>query len=103
MKCLMCSKEIENIPGKREKQFCGSSCRSKYWYSQNVKNKSKGPVVKDLTQPTHSVSPEKQPKANFTINTAPKNLDELKALCPPELTGLERSAWISKNRVKYGV
>jgi len=31
----------------------------------------------------------------------PTTLDELKALCPKELTGFDRSAWIATNRVKY--
>lgn len=33
----------------------------------------------------------------------PKNLDELKALCPAELTGLDRSEWIRTERQKYGI
>ena len=33
----------------------------------------------------------------------PKNLNELKALCPPNLTGLERSQWIQVNRVKFKI
>lgn len=33
----------------------------------------------------------------------PKTLDELKAMCPPELTGIDRSSWIGENRVKYGI
>jgi hypothetical protein len=37
------------------------------------------------------------------VSTHPRNLEELKKLCPPELTGLDRSAWISTERQKYGV
>lgn len=33
----------------------------------------------------------------------PITLSELKALCPPELTGFERSEWVSKKRIEYGV
>lgn len=33
----------------------------------------------------------------------PKTLYELKAMCPKEFSGLERSTWISENRQKYGV
>lgn len=34
----------------------------------------------------------------------PKNLDELKALCPVEITDkYERAAWIGKERQKYGI
>jgi hypothetical protein len=37
MKCLECNKEVKQTPGKREKQFCGSSCRSNFW--QKAKRK----------------------------------------------------------------
>lgn len=33
----------------------------------------------------------------------PKNLDELKKLCPPDLTGLDRSNWVATERQKYGI
>lgn len=33
----------------------------------------------------------------------PKTLDELKKICPSNLTGIDRSAWISEHRVKYGL
>lgn len=36
-------------------------------------------------------------------SSPPKTLDELKKLCPKELTGLDRSAWISLQRQKYGI
>jgi hypothetical protein len=59
--------------------------------------------VKDLTMPTNEIKHQEQPKTNFSINTTPKTLDELKALCPAELTGLERSEWIRIERQKYGI
>lgn len=33
----------------------------------------------------------------------PKTLDELKKLCPAELTGLDRSEWVRTERQKYGI
>jgi hypothetical protein len=33
----------------------------------------------------------------------PRNLDELKELCPAELKGLDRSAWISEQRQIFGI
>lgn len=59
--------------------------------------------VQDLTKPTHILKPKEQPKTNYAIDTRPKNLDQLKALCPPELTGFDRSNWIAKERQKYGI
>lgn len=37
------------------------------------------------------------------MEAVPKTLDELKDLCPPELKGLDRSAWISEQRQKYSI
>lgn len=31
MKCPNCKKDLEQTQGKREKQFCNSTCRSNYW------------------------------------------------------------------------
>lgn len=37
------------------------------------------------------------------LNGTPKTLDQLKALCPKELTGFDRSDWIRTERQKYGI
>lgn len=37
------------------------------------------------------------------VNTIPTTIEELKDLCPPELKGLDRSAWISEQRQKFGI
>lgn len=29
--CMNCGKEVEQIPGRKEKKFCNSSCRTSYW------------------------------------------------------------------------
>ena len=60
-------------------------------------------VVKDFTKPTNEIKPKDQPKSNFAIDTRPKTLDQLKALCPPELKGFDRSEWIGKKRQEYGI
>lgn len=38
-----------------------------------------------------------------TLGAKPKTLDELKKLCPVDLTGLDRSEWIRTERQKYGI
>lgn len=58
-------------------------------------DKSGKVVVKDITKPPAT--------SNYTINTNPKTLDQLKAICPKNLTGFERSEWIGKERQKYGI
>lgn len=59
--------------------------------------------VKALTKITNALKPQEQPRTNYSINTAPKTLEELKSHCPKELTGLDRAAWISTERQKYGI
>lgn len=35
--CKQCGKKLELTPGKRPKDFCGATCRSKYWYDSTIK------------------------------------------------------------------
>lgn len=70
---------------------------------KKVPKEEKRPIVTDLTKPTVDLKPQEQPKTNYSINTKPKTLDELKSLCPKELTGIDRSMWISTERQKYGI
>lgn len=37
MPCLNCNKEIIQIPKKREKMFCNSTCRSNFWQKEKRK------------------------------------------------------------------
>jgi len=39
MKCLECKSDLVQLEGKREKQFCNSSCRSNYWQKAQRKIK----------------------------------------------------------------
>lgn len=52
-------------------------------------------IVKDITKPPAT--------SNYTIDTRPQTLDQLKALCPSDLIGFEKSAWIANERQKYGI
>lgn len=65
--------------------------------------KSDGAVIKDLTKPTSVLNPQEPPKTNFSINTKPRTLDELKALCPHPEKSDERSNWVREERQKYGI
>lgn len=60
--------------------------------------------IQKLPKPISSLKPKELPKEPFVQNpTRPKNLEELKALCPSELIGLDRSNWIALERQKYGI
>src|SRR5688572_12517371 len=69
---------------------------------QKAQKEEKRPVVTDLTKPTTDLKPHEQPETNFTIDTRPKTLDELKSRCPAELKGIDRTIWISEQKEKYG-
>lgn len=84
-------------PGRRAKQFCNSTCRSKFWYGMNVKNKESVRVeIKDLTKPTNQLKPKTQPKTNYSINTASEQKNE-----PPAFKNeIERMFWEEKQKIK---
>lgn len=49
---------------------------------------------------------DEYPLSDETISPTeniPQTLQELKSQCPPELTGIDRSAWISEQRQKFGI
>ena len=103
-----CGKEFE--PKKPKQVFCSDVHRV---YANREKNAAQKaveppkPVVQDLNKQsagkTQNVS-EKASKSNYTINTGrPKNLDELKKMCPIELSGFDKSAWVATERQKYGI
>lgn len=105
MKCLCCGKEVPQTPKKRVKQFCNSTCRSNYWQ----KEKRKGfigvlPAIKkkekEKGRPHNQYESANEVPPSLLI---PKNLLELKALCPFKENGVERSAWIATERQKYKI
>jgi len=125
--CKHCSKPLKHVPGRKQKSFCNPNCRNKYFYAERKKIieaakaaliplpsayvtvKKVGVLTKDGT--AKPLIP-KTPKVDAPIKPVhevlgshmrPRNLDELKKLCPPELTGFDRSAWISTERQKYGI
>ena len=123
--CKFCGKSLNHIEGRRKKEFCNNTCRSKYWYNKNLKVKQKddrdNPLINaargrdenginkdevkvvDLTKPNVEKKPFEQPATNYSINTLPKTLDDIKLLCPKELSGFDRSQWIAAERQKYGI
>ena len=41
MECLECQKELIQTEGRRQKTFCNSTCRSRYWQKKQPKKASK--------------------------------------------------------------
>lgn len=81
-----------------EKKFSPSDRQIK----QKAPKEIKRPVV-HLNKPMASLEPQEQTKINYSTDSRPKTLDELKKLCPAELEGLDRSKWIATERQKYGI
>lgn len=96
--CLYCGEKMDSKTAK--KKFCSEVHRVYY----NRENGTKNPIkIQDLTKPTGVVKSEINHKSNVVIDTRPKNLDQLKLMCPEELSGFDRSEWIRENRLKFKI
>lgn len=78
------------------------------WISANAKDAVKRTTtsVLDANKPTNVIEPQKPlgtDKSNYSVDTRPKTLDQLKAMCPPELKGIDRTEWIAIEREKYHI
>jgi endogenous inhibitor of DNA gyrase (YacG/DUF329 family) len=65
MNCPNCDKELEQIEGKRQKQFCNSTCRSNFWQKQNRIKSSKvisAKIEQVDGKPTAKIILQEQPK-----------------------------------------
>ena len=47
MECKECKKELENVPTKRHKEFCNSTCRSKFWQKKKRMEKIKSQIEEE--------------------------------------------------------
>jgi hypothetical protein len=65
---------------------------------ENNKPENKKRIIKERDGYNDATNPLSENEC-FT----PKTLQELKTLCPKELTGLERSQWIANKRQEYGL
>jgi len=108
MKCLNCKSPLKNLPGKRAKKFCNSTCRSHHWQKQaRIKKEETEEVAiegsKTNDGPSIVVSKDNSIVAEMQKAGIPKTLKELKEFCPKELSGLARSSWIATNRKFYNI
>jgi len=104
--CKYCDGKLEAKTTRRE--FCSPKCKV-YWHRDNSKIE---PIEKDAEYYTDR-NTKKEIKKDKELTTVlkeinqlsnrPKNLEELKKMCPPELIGFDRSEWISNERKKYNI
>ena len=60
IKCLECGKKVVQTPGKRKKEYCDSTCRTKYWKkSKDLALKQAGKVKKGRGRPKKEVQAPK--------------------------------------------
>lgn len=116
--CPVCLKEFNQYTGRRPKRFCSEECKVKYFNAEKKIAKTlTDPKVKDaMKESIRNLVDFGQTAVHIPSMTVgiskddveqklspPKTLDELKALCPKELTGFDRSTWISQKRQEYGI
>lgn len=114
MKCLNCDTELEQTEGKREKQFCNSTCRSNYWqkakrkkkYENNIVDLAKGVMTDrvalnktpiDFTDKAHTVV---QANIGLSIYERQKIDDRIKQLetelkSPPSNPLIGKRQWVA--------
>lgn len=99
--CLFCQKKLEHIPGRKQKSFCDVNCRNKHFYKKRSDLIAK---AKEFV-PDEKNGATVQCETEGTIKPAgnPKNLNELKALCPHKEGTDERRTWVATERQKYGI
>jgi len=80
MKCLNCNTELIQIPKKREKQFCNSTCRSNYWQKakRKVKGNSKPDVKKKILEERNRESIKKTNYPMSIEEMFQQNLQQIK-------------------------
>lgn len=57
--CKNCGEKLENVSGKRQKEFCNGTCRSNYWQKQ-ARIKKKGAPKKNYTKNIGMMMPLKE-------------------------------------------
>jgi hypothetical protein len=124
--CVICNVEFK--AKRSDAEVCSAKCRQKNWRRKIEAIKPADPETiielleaenKRLIEQNEQLKAEILDKRNIPskasqeaiyplttnecVPALPKTLDQIKALCPPDLTGLDRSQWIAKERQKYGI
>lgn len=114
--CIYCSQKMESVTAK--KKFCSDRCRV-YWNRMKKGNETINtdldlkPLIekKSFTPQNSNVSAikkliKKEEDIDEKIKRWTKkklSIDEIRAMCPSDLTGFERAKWISDKREEEGV
>jgi len=94
MECLDCEKELIQIPKKRKKEFCNSTCRSNYWQKADRAKKNEGVIkpknVKKVKVDKKSKTIPPKPESKWIVKERPKP--------PAHLSGLALRIWKDNNK-----
>lgn len=89
--CKYCNEPMDAKTTRKE--FCSVKCKV-YWHRDNEPKKV-APKKEESDKSTQTGSKKE--------GEVPKNLYELKKLCPENITGLARTAWIFDKKKEYGI
>ena len=110
-----CDNELKHIEGRKKKKYCSRECKLRHWQQLNPVKKDKKYVrvpieewellKQGVSQPIKEVKNTAPntittPKEALVEVKIPKNLQELKDMCPIK-SGIDRNIWIETERVKY--
>ena len=110
--CLECGTELTQTEGKREKKYCGNTCRVKYYLKEKNKDKPKG--KRGRPAKNKETSPPKEMQSTVPLedgvgigitedeNGTPTDISEtskqqLKPTMPKGLSLEDRIKWMNDN------
>lgn len=116
MKCPVCKNDFNPDTGRRPKRFCSNACKVKFWNDFKKANQNTEEIKKvvmdkvvlgvgiaktELSGEIKRIDPLSKEGKNILAH--PRNLDELKALCPYPRGTDEFRVWVATERQKYGI
>jgi|SRR5215469_13136153 len=99
IKCLECGKSVKQTPGKRKKEYCGPTCRTKFWKKQKDAGKEKRqPGRPKKAQIANNLSEGEVSKTVKKTAKTSKPVDGVVGIfmghkIPEGLTGIDLSIW----------
>ena len=75
MNCKNCDKELVQLPKKKVKEFCNSTCRSNFWQKQ--KRKKKKPSKEALSKPEYKTSSAELAKGIQSVTVVVATADQV--------------------------
>jgi len=110
IKCLECGNSVAQTPGRRKKEYCGSTCRSLHWKKKQQAGKSKrspGRPKKEVVNGVDIQSKIAEVKAKLPQrpalrgNTESSPEEYMGHKIPAGLKGIDLSIWKAEIKENY--